>query len=343
VKLPGLCGTTCSARFQPSVSVLNGIPFNISTSITWAGATVPGTTPTVDLGAYKTVSVAVSWRYGLATETQTSSSILYPGGFGPYTGSQEGTTTTTFGGPLLAVNPLLASTPSDPNAQPYEIDLSWGLPTPLAPGYIVEYSTDANKLPAAGSSGTGAAPPSLGQTAISGLLPSASQYQVSALAPSTTYYFEVISTSGTAWVASAQVKGLTAAVPPGTCSWSGFVVTGYVNNKVYQVQVGSGVNATFVTDQPIALNVNSNTECTGVTVTVVDSFNGTPDAAPFALTGSKGVWTGTIPQGEPWTAGIHSDQLYVNGVSINPPVLQSLLVCPPPTKKNPKTTVTNSC
>ncbi len=207
----------------------------------------------------------------------------------------------------------------------------------------MEFATDPSELPSPGSTGTGAAPPNQGQTAISGLAGTAYQYQVTSLTPSTTYTFEVISTSGSAWIASNQVTFATQALAPGTCTWSGFTVTGYVNNKVYLEQIGNGRNATYVTDQPVALTVNSNTNCSGVTVTVVDTFNGSADASPFTLTGSNGVWTGTIPQGEAWSAGTHTDQLDVNGAPVVPSVTQSLLVCPPPTKKNPKTSSSTSC
>jgi prepilin-type N-terminal cleavage/methylation domain-containing protein len=335
----GPCGSNCPARFLPTFTAVNGVTFTVSTSIVWADGTLPAT---VDSQAYKLVTVKVSWVFNGLPESQTSSTIVYPGGVGPYTGPGTSVTTPTVGGTPSAPVLKPPTVPTDPTVGAYEIDLSWTVTS--LPGYFtIDWASDPADLPSALAVGSGV--PTLGKTGVAVSQPATQTvYYVQQLQPSTTYYFEVIAFSNTGqWASSNRFSASTLAPPPQPCTWGNLTVTDpaySVKSKTYLIQVGNGKNATFVTAEALNLAVTSNTFCGGITATVTSTFNGSTDAgSPFAMVDgagtNAGTWSGTIPAGEPWAAGTHQLQLLVNGSPVPGGVTTGLLVCPPPTNKNP--------
>lgn len=348
----GSCSTTLCSSTPPTplltpVSTIseNGVTFTLDTSIVWANAYVPGssTSTTVsDSQAYKLVTVQIQWSAPGGTQSESNSTIVYPGGLGPYTGPGSSTSTTTTSSDAPASPDVTATVPSAPGTTPdpgqTEVNLSWTISGATPDHYIIEWATSASYLPPPNGSGSGT-PATAGSVQSSGSQPgTALSYQVQGLTPGTTYWFEVIPYSSTGqWATSNQAQATTDAPTPATCSWSSFTVTGQTSgysDKVY-------LNHNHTLSESISLVVDSNGSCSDSNVTVSSTQGGVSDpGSPYSLSqGSGGQWVGAIPaNGSHWTTGSHTLNLLVNGAALNPVVTQSLLVCSYSSDPNPGAT-----
>jgi len=129
---------------SPVTTTINNQQFSTSYAVAWLSSGGG------DADAYKQVSVTVTWRDQVGPHAVEQDSAVYPGGLGPYSGSQgpSPTTTTTVAGcpsPVVTAAPTVAAQPSgDPS-----LDVSWPEPDPattVAPivSWAVQVSADGS-------------------------------------------------------------------------------------------------------------------------------------------------------------------------------------------------------
>lgn len=295
-----------------------GTSYSVNRYVVWddAASTSP---PTTWLQAYKGVAVSVAWG-GTGGGSIQQSSIVYPGGLGPYTG--PGGTTTTSTTSVLQEAPATPSValavPSAPAGQS-EIDVTWTEPVTGGPvsSFVVLWAPTAD-LP----SGWVQSPsqPYAGNIAYT--------YQVQDLAPATGYTFEVSAFGPGGTTTSPPATATTLPTTSSGCTYTDLTVSGasgasYSAFKTYLNKDGSMSEA-------LDLAVNVGGSCTPaptITVEATAPSGGADPGSPYGMTGVGGSWTGSVQPTGTWQLGTHAFGLLVDGSAPSPAVTYSFLVC----------------
>lgn len=283
---------TGEARTTPHGSETVGPrTYTITRSIVWGAATAGTTTYSA---AYKKASVAVSWSDRAGAHTARQSTIVYPGGLGPYA-----TTTTTTAPPCGTPSPPTALTAAVPVdiAGSSTVNLTWVPPLiafPAIASWVIEYSTNnfatTNQV-------TNTQPPS------------ATAYSLSGLAASTTYQFRVAGKSvcGTVSASTPIASATTTAGVNLDCSYGRATITPSAIKRN-----NNGSNATLSADAAVVVNTVG--PCTGLHLTYQSQVGST---TTLAMTGSNGVWSALVDGTHTgWDIGVHTIALY-DGANVN--------------------------
>jgi len=291
-----------------------GVLYTVQRYVVWANAQDASTTYDK---AYKRLTVIVTWSDRAGAHVVRQDSLLYPGGLGKYAGPMGGpaaTTTTTVS--LLPTAPILAAiaplpSPSDQT----QVALSWTQPAGggAVTSYSVEYSTNAG-FPAGGF------------TVIAGLAPSVTNFTVTSLTPGTNYFFRVNAYSGSNSAVSSTQSLATAPLPGPTCTLGALNVNGATTlsttGTILQTngKMSENLTVSWTTSGPCADSYQ---------IVAVDPTGAADPASPYALGGSGGAYSSTVPSfgSKGWAVGLHTFRVWDISTSGATSVVKTFKVC----------------
>jgi prepilin-type N-terminal cleavage/methylation domain-containing protein len=294
--------------------VLGMVTFNVKRYIVWVDAKDASNTYTQ---AYKRLTVIVTWRDQAGPHTVREDSILYPGGLGQYQAPMGGTSTTSSSTTaLMPTAPVLAAiTPLAPPTDETQVVLNWSQPSGGAAitSYTVEFSTDPS-FPAGNF------------TVVNGLSSTQLTYTVAPLTPDTTYYFEIIAYNGANSATSNSQSIHTAPLPGPVCTLGSLNVAGAsVHSTTGTILKNNGQMS-----ENLTLSWTTSGPCTDTyEVHALDPTSSTDQGSPYALTGSAGAYSGTVPSNNQknWAIGLHTFTVWDVSKGTATTVVKTFKVC----------------
>lgn len=291
-----------------------GVKFTVTRNIVWTDAKDASTTFT---GAYKRLTVVVTWTDGAGAHTVRQDSLLYPGGQGQYAGPMGGatTTTSTTAAPGAPDKPVLAPiTPLASPADQTQAALAWTQPGgTAATSYTIEYSTDPGFPPG-------------NFAVVANLAPSVTSYTVTSLTPNTLYYFEILAYAGTANSTSNVQSVQTAPLPAPVCTLGGLIVAGASSLST----TGTRLTKTGRMSENLTLTLSTSGPCNDIyEVKAVDPTNAPDPSSPYVLSGSTGTFTSTIASfnAKKWAVGLHTFTVFDVTTNNTTSVIKTFKVC----------------
>lgn len=262
---------------------IGGLTYTIEKAVTWLDES------TVNQ-AYKQATVAVSWGDGTGVHQVNQSTILYPGGLGPFTGNSSATSTSSSNAPPAPTG-LTAALPADPDGQT-GVDLAWTMPTTgleLVERFVVQYSTNSFAT----------------VHEVTSTIPRASRdYRVTGLSAGTAYSFRLASESSagtrSTWSPTASVT--TSVSSTSTCSIGTPAVT---PSKIERKSANDGAT---LESNPV-FSVNTSGTCSGLRIVYKPTVATTQSLVLSSSSGGlfTGQLAGTTTQ---WDVGPHIIDLF---------------------------------
>lgn len=289
-----------------------GVNYSVTRDIVWVNAQDASTTYTT---AYKRLTVVVTWADQAGAHSVRQDSLLYPGGLGQYQGSTTTLSTTTTAVLPPSAPTLNAITGLADPAGETQIPLTWTQPAGGAAvtSYTIEYSTSSSFPPGNFS-------------VVTGLAPSITSYTVGSLSANTTYYFAVIAYAGSNSAVSNTQSLATLPVPVGTCQLGGLNVTGATTlSTTGTILLNSGKMR-----ENLSLSWTNTGTCPhSYAVKAVDPTNAADPGSPYALTGSAGTFSATVPSSgsKSWAIGLHTFTVWDTTNNSATTVVKTFKVC----------------
>jgi prepilin-type N-terminal cleavage/methylation domain-containing protein len=293
--------------------VIGNVVYHVSRYIGWSDAKDPSTNYAQ---AYKKLTVVVTWKDQAGSHTVRQDSLLYPGGLGPYGGAGPSVTTTTVPAVFAPATPVLADiSPLALPAGETQAQLIWTQPPGggVVTSFTVEYSTDP-------------AFPAGNFTVINGLGPNVNLFTVTGLTPDTTYYFEIIAYSGSMSATSVSKSIHTSPLPGPTCTLGGLNVAGATSLST----TGTILKANGRMSENLTLSWTTSGPCTDTyEVHATDPTSSIDPGSPYALGGSAGAYSGTVPSSNQkgWGVGLHTFNVWDVTTGSATPVVKTFKVC----------------
>ncbi|HET6793812.1 MAG TPA: fibronectin type III domain-containing protein, partial [Acidimicrobiales bacterium] len=289
--------------------VISHVKYSLVRNVVWVNAQgyTSSSTTTTFLQAYKRITAQVSWTDAVGPHTVRQDSIVYPGGLGSYAGPEGATTTTsTTTAAAAPCAPVLSASLPDGTAAQTQVNLSWTQPAGCGAviGYTVQYSTSSS-FPA-------------GSTQyINGIGPGTVSYNVSGLSSSTTYWFQVVATGSGGTSATSNTASQTTAAASVPCSLNSLTVTGNTSKSTTGTIEGHTGNTAYMSEN-LTLVLSTSGTCTdSYAVSGTPPGGGSDQGSPYALSGSGGTYTTTVPSANEtnWVLGAHTFRVLDNGAS----------------------------
>ncbi|MBW3615076.1 MAG: fibronectin type III domain-containing protein [Actinobacteria bacterium] len=262
---------------------IGGLTYTIEKAVTWADETSINQ-------AYKLATVAVSWADGAGVHQVHQSTILYPGGLGPFTGTSSATSTSSSNAPP-APTALTATLPAGADGET-GVDLAWTMSSTdleLVERFVVQYSTNSFAT----------------VHEVTSTIPKESRdFRVTGLSAGTTYSFRVAAQSpaGTRSSWSPTASATTTASSTTTCTIGTPAVT---PSKIERKSANDG--ATLVSD-PV-FSVNTSGSCSGLRIVYKPTV--TTSQSLVLSSSSGGLFTGQLAgTTTPWDVGPHIVDLF---------------------------------
>jgi hypothetical protein len=294
--------------------VQGGVTYSVERYIVWIDAQDASSTY---VQAYKRLTVIVTWSDQAGPHEVRQDSILYPGGLGKFNGAMGGTTSTTT--TTVVLNPsapvLNAVTGlADPAGQT-QIPLTWSQPAggAVVTSYSIVYSTSSSF-------------PSGNISLVTGLAPSITNYTVTSLTADTTYYFQIIAYAGTNTATSNSQSFATLPVTVATCQLGALSVTGATTLST----TGTILQTNGKVGENLALSMTTTGTCPhSYSVKAVDPTNSADPGSPYALTGSAGTFTATVPSNgsKSWAVGVHTFTVWDVTTNSATTVVKTFKIC----------------
>jgi prepilin-type N-terminal cleavage/methylation domain-containing protein len=298
--------------------ILGNVVYNVWRYIGWSDAKDASNNYSQ---AYKKLTVVVKWKDQAGSHTVRQDSLLYPGGLGAYAGAGPVVTTTTVPTLFAPAAPLLADIaplPPPPNPNPAnqtQATLVWSQPPGggVVTSYSVQYSTDPS-FPAGNF------------TVINGLGSNVTLFTVPGLTPDTTYYFEIIAYSGAMSATSISKAFHTDPLPGPTCTLGGLNVAG----ATFLSTTGTILKGNGRMSENLTLSWSTSGPCTDTyEVHAIDPTSSADQGSPYALGGSAGAYSGTVPSANQknWAVGLHTFTVWDVTTGSATSVVKTFKVC----------------
>lgn len=261
---------------------IGGLTYTIEKAVTWLDE------DTISQ-AYKQATVVVSWGDGSGVHQVHQSTILYPGGLGPFTGTASTAPSSSSNAPPAPLT-LAAALPSGVDGET-SADLTWTMPTSgleLVERFVIQYSTDSFAT----------------VHEVTSTVPGvARNLRVTGLSAGTAYSFRVASQSaaGTRSAWSPSASATTAASSTVACTIGTPAVT---PSKIERKAANEGA---ALSSNPV-FSVNTSGPCSGLRIVYRPTAT---TSQSLVLSSSGGLFTGQLlGTSTAWDVGPHTIELF---------------------------------
>jgi prepilin-type N-terminal cleavage/methylation domain-containing protein len=294
--------------------MLGNVRYDVWRYIGWTDAKDPSTNYSQ---AYKKLTVIVKWKDQAGSHVVQQDSLLYPGGLGVYAGAGPLVTTTTVPAIYAPSQPVPNDiVPAAAPADETQVTLTWTQPPGggVVATYAVEYSTDP------------AFPPG-NFAVVGGLGGTSTAYTQTGLTPDTTYYFQVIAYADATHFTTSAAKSIhTATLASGLCTLGGLNVAGATSLST----TGTILKSNGRMSENLTLSWTTSGPCTDTyEVHAADPTSSIDPGSPYALGGSGGAYSGTVPSQNQknWGVGLHTFNVFDVTTGTATTVVKTFKVC----------------